>query len=214
MNEHVRAAELLPWLVNQRIEAGERAWLLAHLEKCERCSAALRAEQRICAAVNTQSTVEYAPQASFSRLWARIEADSSTEASAQYLPGRVAARPALRQVYGRAAAVLCVTAALGAVLWQLRGPTTAPGIYRTVTSVGHPAPVNSINVIFSDAATIADMRTILGSAGLSVISGPSSAGVVTVGPGNTPDAFNLNASLATLRADPRVRFAEPAVSSR
>ena len=32
MNEHARACELMPWMVNGRIEATEARWLSDHLE--------------------------------------------------------------------------------------------------------------------------------------------------------------------------------------
>jgi hypothetical protein len=96
----------------------------------------------------------------------------------------------------------------GALLWQWRG-AVAPAQYRTVTSSATLAPAGSINVIFSDGATMADVQRILQAAGLNVISGPSSAGVFNVGLKERQRDEDLTASLKSLRNDPRVRFAEP-----
>jgi hypothetical protein len=54
------------------------------------------------------------------------------------------------------------------------------------------------------------VQLILKTAGLSVNSGPSGAGVYNVGIDGNKD---LNAGLKSLRNDPRVRFAEPSAGT-
>ena len=55
----------------------------------------------------------------------------------------------------------------------------------------------------------ADVKDILAASGLVVASGPSEAGVYTLVPREPGLADIPAATLARLRADPRVRFAEP-----
>jgi hypothetical protein len=232
VSDHLRAAELMPWLVNKRLEGEELVWITSHLNDCSRCQAVFESERRIYAAVNASDTIEYAPQASFNRLWARIESGQPATAAQP----ATATEPAHHRGVARAglvgpglvgpglvgpglvglAASLLLVIGTGVLLWQWRGavaPAIAPAQYRTVTSSTTLAPASSINVIFSNAATLADVQLILNTAGLNVLSGPTSAGVFNVGFGGIQRGNDLTASLKSLRNDPRVRFAEPSASA-
>jgi anti-sigma factor RsiW len=216
MNEHVRASELLPWMVNGRIEATEARWLASHLEHCEACRTELAAQRRIREALTREPTVEFAPQASFNRLWKRIEAEAGDitpraprPASALQsthpvvTPIRSRVRPWVRTTLAAQAAAILV---LCGVLWLRPGANA----YRTVTD---PAPSPSISgavikAIFSDQVRLADVKEILASTGLAVAAGPSEAGVYTLVPRDSSQQSLVPRAAARLRADPRVRFAE------
>ena len=73
MNDHARASELLVWMINGRIEPADSRWLSEHLDGCASCRRELSVERRVRDAVAREPTVEFAPQASFNRLWERIE---------------------------------------------------------------------------------------------------------------------------------------------
>jgi hypothetical protein len=217
VSDHLRATELIPWLVNKRLEGEALTWLTTHLDGCDRCRAVLESERKIYAAVNASDTIEYAPQASFNRLWSRIESGHVSDLAHARAAQTVALEAPLgRRSWARLAVSLLLATGAGALLWQWRGavaPAIAPAQYRTVTSSATLAPAGSINVIFSDGATMADVQLILQAAGLSVISGPSSAGVFNVGFNARQRDADLTASLKSLRNDPRVRFAEPSAST-
>jgi anti-sigma factor RsiW len=216
MNEHARASELLPWMVNGRIEATEARWLASHLEACEACRSELAAQRRVRDALTREPTVEFAPQASFNRLWKQIEAESgdmtprtprvpaalhSTPALVTAIRSRV--RPWVRATLAAQAAAILV---LCGVLWVRPGATA----YRTVTDAS-PAASGSgavIKAIFSDQVRLADIKEILASAGLAVAAGPSEAGVYTLVPRDSSAQSLVPGAAARLRADPRVRFAE------
>lgn len=232
MNEHARAYELLPWMVNGRIESSDAAWLDGHLAHCPDCRAELAAQQRLRDAIAREPTVEFAPQAAFNRLWKRIEADShgapALPASAPAVPAALApalstagvgvaatSSPALPQrmrslpwmratlaLQAAAIAVLCVA------LWHT-APATPP--YRTVTDPPSTPAITGPNVkaIFDDQVRLADVKDILAASGLVVATGPSEAGVYTLVPRDADVADIPAATLQRLRADPRVRFAEP-----
>ena len=220
MNEHARAHELLPWMVNGRIESRDAAWLDDHLADCADCRVELAAQRRLRDAIAREPTVEFAPQAGFNRLWKRIEADAhsarpaqpaavaaaaSVGASAIPLPVRTRSLPWMRAtlaLQAAAIAVLCVA------LW--RTPPASPP-YRTVTDLPASPAVTGPNVkaIFDDQVRLADVKDILAASGLVVATGPSEAGVYTLVPRDAGVAEIAPASLARLRADPRVRFAEP-----
>ena len=221
MNEHARASELLVWMVNGRIEATDAKWLNEHLESCAACRGELVAERRVRDAIAREPTVEFAPQASFNRLWERIESEhgelpsrppaevmtprASTGAAATGAasPTHSGRRRWVRAALAAQAAAILV---LCGVLWQ----RPAAPAYRTVTSTA-PAPVAAddvLKVIFDDQVRLADVKEILAGAGLVVASGPSEAGVYTLVARDARSRPLTAEAAAHLRADPRVRFAE------
>jgi hypothetical protein len=210
MNAHVhgheRANELLPWLINGRLQGADLAWLNEHLESCAACRDELALQHRVRDAVASQPTVEFAPQSSFNRLWQRIEADAAIGLPTAASKIVSHAKPRWRwMVYGVAAQLLIGTI-FGVALWNLRAPAP-PANYHTVTS----APTVSsaaLNVVFDDAVTLADVKEILSRAGLTTVSGPTTAGVFALAADAQQARFSIDDALATLRADPRVRFAE------
>ncbi|HEV7433212.1 MAG TPA: hypothetical protein VGN77_09215, partial [Steroidobacteraceae bacterium] len=177
MNEHARASELLPWMVNGRIEASEARWLNDHLQLCGACRSELAAQRRIRDALTREPTVEFAPQASFNRLWKRIEAEAAgvsprapiaaaAAPSSRELPAPV--RPGVRPwvrvtLLAQAAAILV----LCGVLWLRPDALT----YRTVTDGSTVTSADStvIKAIFSDQVRLADVKEILAGAGLVVV---------------------------------------------
>jgi hypothetical protein len=105
-------------------------------------------------------------------------------------------RPAVATL---AVAQLAFVILAGSVLLSLSRPS-----YRALGSAPPPASANMI-VMFRSDATIEDVRRSLGSAGASIVDGPTSA-----------DAYLLHvapqrrqAALATLRSDANVQMAEP-----
>jgi len=214
MNEHARASELMAWKVNGRIDHADGQWLDDHLAHCAPCRAQLKAEQRVRDAIAREPTVEFAPQASFNRLWERIESERITASEATSgdapPPARAPAPPAaaarvpwLRVAVAAQAAVIVL---LGALLWQ-RPPAPA---YRTVTdsATGPLLSGGVIKAIFADQVRIGDVKEILQGAGLVVVTGPSEAGVYTLAPRDAAAPRVTPGMAARLRADPRVRFAE------
>lgn len=216
MNDHARASDLLPWMVNGRIESAEARWLTGHLEQCSSCRYELEAQRRIRDAITREPTVEFAPQASFNRLWKRIEAEGADTAPKAATPpplpvgeqvrhssfGR-GLRPWVRATMAAQAAAILV---LCGVLW-LRPQAPA---YRTVTDAT-PGPIASgmvIKVIFDDQVRLADVKEILAGGDLVVASGPSEGGVYALVPRDLKSQATVPVAAARLRADPRVRFAE------
>lgn len=218
MNDHARASELLVWMVNGRIEPADSRWLSEHLDVCASCRRELDAERRVRDAVAREPTVEFAPQASFNRLWERIagERDMAVPDAPASVADRHHAVPPESAPRARAgkrawlpvamAAQAAVILLLCGVLWQR---STAPA-YRTVTDSA-PGPAirgEVIKAIFADDVRLADVKEILASTGLVVVSGPSEAGVYALAPGDAHVGAVTQEAAARLRADPRVRFAE------
>jgi hypothetical protein len=209
--EHQRAAELLPWLVNGTLQGTELAWLHEHLADCAQCRAELQRQRLVREAVARQPVVELAPQASFKQLWSRIESEANT--ATRTSGGVPAARPAARvrrRLWGVPAGLLAGAAAaalVGALLWP--GPSPDGGQrFHTVSAAMPAAAPGHIRVVFAENVTVADIKSILGSAHLEASAGPTPAGVFTLRASGQASDGELEALLQTLRADPRVRFAE------
>jgi hypothetical protein len=211
-SEHQRAADLLPWLVNGSLQGAELTWLNHHLGDCVQCREEQRRQLLLREVVARQPVVELAPQASFKRLWARIEAAANAPADADLAPGASPAASLRRGDWrwGRMASIAAGIAALalvGLLVWQQDAATTG-NRYHTVSSAASPVLPGQIRVVFADTATIADIKSILASAHLDAAAGPTSAGVFTLQPVTDHSGADLAAVTRALRSDPRVRFAE------
>src|SRR5882672_10097945 len=138
MNEHARAVEMLTWKVNGRLAGTDSDWLEAHLEACGDCRRELAAQQAIRDAITREPTVEFAPGASFNRLWARIEQEGrealppAGTATAASRRGRRNGWAAGRWTRAALAGQAVFIALLGGALWRGLDSGTAPN-YRTVT---------------------------------------------------------------------------------
>ena len=191
MNEHARASELMVWKVNGRIESVDARWLDEHLERLRRMPRRAqgraararrhrpRADGGIRAAGVLQSPLG-ADRVGAARARARRCAGGGR---ARHVPVAARSRGArwLRVAVAAQAAVILV---LCAVLWER---PLAPA-FRTVTDAS-PGPIAAggvIKAIFADQVRLADVKEILQGAGLVVVSGPSEAGVYTLGRGMRP----------------------------
>ena len=162
MSEHTRASELLVWRVNGRLSGSDLLWLNTHLADCDSCSAELAVQRRVRDAIAREPTVEFAPQASFNRLWQKIDAEAfepgpvalgvtaehgvapglapATLAGSMTGASLVRRRPGATWLRAAVAAQALTIVILSGVLWQRasRAPVTAPAgpaatSYRTVT---------------------------------------------------------------------------------
>lgn len=195
---HRRAWEAIPWLVNGRIGEAERNLLEAHLRMCRDCSEEFASQQRLRDGVLRQPGPAPDPEAALARLWQRIDAEAAMR------PGGRAA-PWTRWL---AAAVVVQAIALAALLGARFAP--AAPTYRTLSTATAASPPHAIRAVFSGDLPIAELGHLLDRAGLTIVDGPNEVGVYTLAPrADSP----RDAALALLRADGRVRFAEPVADS-
>lgn len=205
--------ESIPWYVNGRLSEAEVAKVESHLERCAECRASVEVERQVLAAVRHRTQVEFAPQAGFQKLWARIE---EVEREVPSRPSSVA--PEMRQAHRtasgshwRLAAGLVLGLGLGllaAAWWESPSMGELPQ-YRTATT---PEPrvhaPTQIRAVFSPMVTVDELTRIVRGNRLTIVEGPSESGVygLAIAPG---DGVSRADALARLRSDPRVRFAEP-----
>jgi len=202
---------LLPWYVNGSIGEDERQRVDAHLPACPSCRDALAQERYVYQGVNAEPCVEYMPATSLKRLQARLDGvDASARADAPPdLPA--AEKPGRWSVPwpGLAAAAIAVMAVavtlLAADRWvQFRARAPAPKYYTVTSSVARP-PGEVIRAVFTQTITLTELQSILDSAQLRIVSGPTEAGVYSLAANSHRP---VSSSLALLRAHANVRFAE------
>jgi hypothetical protein len=206
---HERAEALLPWLVNGSLQGNDFAWLQSHLTECAQCRDERYRQQLVRDAVARQPVVEPAPQASFRRLWQRIESQAQVPEDAIAVPVLATLRDRWqwRRVTGLAAGLAAALALVSLMLWQNQAAFTG-NRYRTVSSESPAVQREQIRVVFADTATVADIRGILATGHLEATGGPTPAGVFTLQLAASTADRDVGATVQSLRADPRVRFAE------
>lgn len=218
---HAEAWALLPWLASGRIPAADREWVEGHVAACAECRAELASQRMVSTQMNRQmsggstspESTATDEQHSFSKLWARIEASESASAPANGTTGaRVTVSRSSRTVRWLAAAV--IIQGFGLALFgfnALRNPAPAGEIV-TVTDV--PAlrlNAPAVRVVFAPQAPIGTINTLLAHQGLTIVSGPGTAGNFTAE--LSADAVASGASADSVAAliskDPNVSFAQP-----
>jgi hypothetical protein len=218
--EHQDISALLPWYLNGSIDERDRQRLDTHLALCAGCREELAREQRIYEGMTAETAVEYMPAASLKRLQARLDGAAAASpdprsdvgthelAAGQKRGGRSLAWPGLMAA---SVAVMAVALSLlAADRWmQFRARAAVPDYYTVTTSVPRPQG-EVIRAVFSPTITLVELQAILDAAQLRIISGPTEAGVYSLA---AKSGRPVSASLASLRRDEKVRFAEVTQSS-
>jgi hypothetical protein len=94
---------------------------------------------------------------------------------------------------------------LAADRWmQFRAHAAVPDYYTVTASVPRPQG-EVIRAVFSPTITLVELQAVLDEAQLRIISGPTEAGVYSLA---AKSGRPVSASLASLRRDEKVRFAE------
>ena len=212
--DHEEVFGLFPWYLNGTITEAERQKVDEHVRVCAACRNQLAREREIYQSMSAESSLEFIP-ASFSRLQARLDALSPETLAAPQAAVRPSAseHPIPRRrgpmSLPRLAAASIAVLALGSLglasadRWlKIRA---LPAEYHTVTSAAPRAPDEVIRAVFSPAITLVELQAILGEAQLRIISGPTEAGVYSLG---ATSERPVTASLSLLRRHASVRFAE------
>lgn len=215
---HGECWNLLPWIANESAAAKDISRVAAHLHDCRECQEELEFQRQLRNAIRSEEAVVLAPQTSLQKLMQRIDTVEDIDEKLEAAPAEVVALPRREPArWSRwlpiAAAVqgIMITGLLTALWMQSSDTLTAPR-YDTMSAPGKAMthrPV--IRVVFTDNVALDDMNRVLRTVDAQIIAGPSEAGVYTLGlAAGSTDLSGLEKALAQLRADNRVRFAEPA----
>lgn len=207
---HQDVWSLLPWLANGRATAAQRGRAEAHLRGCADCRAALAREQQLVAVLGQPVAAAPDVERGLQRLMQRLDEPGA----APVAPGRIGRLGGARLGLGAVAALGLAEALLvGALAWWWLGLPAAPAPdapYRTLTQPeAGAADGPRWRVVFQPQHSVQELQALLRSQGLTIIAGPSEAGVFTLVAEAPPrDAREADARAARLRESPLVRFAE------
>jgi hypothetical protein len=208
------AARLLPWYLNGTLAESDARLVATHLERCATCRSDAAGLGRVRAVLRSPEPVEHAPHAGLHRLMQRVAAAEALDAASGATRAPMSSRGGRGTVRWLAAAVVVQAVALavfGAALFG--GSTDEEARFRTLTAPTVSPPAAALRVAFAPTMTLAEVQELLHAHRLAVLAGPSEAGLFTLAisadADAAKDADGRAAALARLRADPRVRFAEP-----
>ena len=192
---HESCQDLLPWYLNQTLDASESRAVEDHLEGCAAC----REEVVFLEALQTAARASEPPpiRDRFDEVVARV--DRSVFG--------IRVSPLVRWlVVGQAAAIAALLAAL---LWPAAGNPPAGG-YQTLSDPASAAPTHlALRLVFDERATEVEMRRLLESIGAQIVAGPNTVGAYTVRvDGDAAEAAGRAELLQRLRGEPLIRFAE------
>ena len=210
---HGEMAALIPWYVNGSIGDSDRQRMDAHLAQCARCQEDLILERRVYEGMSVESGVEYMPAASLKRLQAKLDGasaaapdTSATALPATALPVRAWRRAVTWQgVMAASVAIMAVAVSLLAIDRWTQSRSHAAALYSTVTTSQPRVSNEVIRAVFTPTITLIELQGVLDAAGLRIVSGPSEAGVYSLARNSERP---VSASLAAMRGDAIVRFAE------
>jgi hypothetical protein len=205
---------VLPFYVNGTLRGQALADVDAHLGVCAECRAELTAQTRVRDTILREDVRQESAQSSFEQLWDRIlEDEAVADAHATRLAAPGGSPAVLRPTAGRVmkwlvAAVIVEgigLATLSAMTWSSSQGLAAS--YDTLSSPSLSLPAGQIRAVFSPDLKLGELQDLLSTSKLSVVGGPTEAGVYTLTLEDT-NATMENA-LARLRGNASVRFAEP-----
>ncbi|MGR9087467.1 MAG: zf-HC2 domain-containing protein [Gammaproteobacteria bacterium] len=216
--EHGVVSGLLPWYANGTLGGAEQARVARHLPSCSQCRQLLEHYRKIEQAqkmADQEPTWQPTAQG-FSRILQDIDdleitAQSTTSVNMTVKPSGMAEKwfGWLKAMPSPAYWFIGLeTAALTAVVLLLVASPSRPSLESSFQTLSNerPAPTSKlpqIAIAFADDITGQEIRTLLLGVNGQLVQGPSLFGVYHV------QVADIERSLASLRANPKVRLAEP-----
>ena len=205
-SEHVEVSSLIPWYVNDTVEAHERQRVEIHIAACALCREDLAVQNRIFEGMEAQPALDYMPVASLKRLQARLDGTQGQSAPAQAAPQEPVNRERWRGWMAASVGALAIAVGvLAAGRWvQFEARVMQPS-FRTVTNPTLRPKGEVIRAVFSPTITLVELQHLLDEAQLKIVSGPTEAGVYSLA---SNSAVTVRSALEQLRRHSAVRFAE------
>lgn len=199
---HGEAVELLPWLVNDSLEAGERDGVLEHARNCVICRREMAELESLRDSISHAADSTAIPTSDMRRINARIDA---WENRGQPLMAK------LRELIGSPwrvafAAQTVLLLVLGtALLW----PNGDGAKFTTLTVPEKLPDGHYVRVVFDPDLAAGEVPRLLGQMNLTVVAGPSERGVYTLGLPGQASTTERDAVVSDLQTHPGVLFAQP-----
>lgn len=214
---HQETWGLLPWLANGRADTAQQRRAQAHLAHCADCRADLAREQYLATAMAESGVPGPDLSQGLARLMQRLDQATPTRPSQPWLTfgtGSGGRSASLRLSTAVLLGALQLAVFAAATAWWVRtsAPATASASgYQTLTQAPTSAApvVPGLRVVFHGGRPIGELQALLIGHGLVIVSGPTEAGVFTLGSAAPWPTRDLDALAAELRRSPAVAFAEP-----
>lgn len=190
---HRHAWELIPWVVNGRASDEERTLVETHVRECADCRGELAFQREIQQGMLQAAEPSLDARAGLDQLFKRIDASET---------GAPVVARTTNLVRWLAAAV--VVEAVGLATLSTGFLVSAP--YQTLSSPAPSSAHASLRAVFAPQLPQSELQALLQRNGLQIVAGPSEAGAYALA---MTTNVSTESALATLRADPRVIFAEP-----
>lgn len=195
---HEQCWELIPWVVNGQAKEADQHAVLTHVESCNECREELERHRALSNHMRGNEDVIAAPNASWQKLLAQVDAQPETRVAKKY---RIS-RPWL------VAALWLQLVAIAALVGALLSSTPRPAAEYTTLSAPQAAEEHAaIRVVFSPDAQLDEINRLLRSVECGIVAGPSEAGVYTLA---TAAGKDIPGVIASLRERSEVLFAERA----
>ena len=199
---HDQAIELLPWLVNESLEAQEQGAVSEHAKSCVICRRELEELKALQLSIDSAANQAVLPEPDMRRINARIDAEVARANSGASL--LAALGDFFHSPWRVAFAVQ--TLALVAVTFVWLQPRDPEPEFVTLTTPQALPSGQYLRVVFDPTLAEVDVADLLDEAGLSIARGPSERGVYTLRFADDVSADQQLSVANGLREDGRVLF--------
>lgn len=202
---HEQAVELIPWLVNESLVGKEKEAFLEHAQSCVICRRDLDDLEQLRNAIMSASSLQPIPAPDMRNINARVDALIDRQNRGLLLISR------LREVFESPWRIAFVTQSLLLVVFAslLLWPGPRDAEFTTLTQPHHLPDGHYIRVVFSPELTQFEFIDLLDNLELTIVDGPSSRGVYTLGVSETMSVEDRDKQIMGLQEDPKVLFAQP-----
>ncbi len=200
---HEQATEMLPWLVNDSLNADEKEGVLEHARSCVICRRDTEELERLRDSIADAKASIPAPD--MRKINARIDALIDRRNWGRRLTAhahRIFCSP-WRIAFVAQSVLIVVLASF--LLW----PGADNGEFTTLTEPGYLPSGTNIRVVFSPELDGPDLTAFLNRFELAVVNGPSSRGVYTLGLADSMSLEDRDKLLMLLQGDPGLLFVQP-----
>ena len=200
---HEQAVELLPWLVNNTLDAQEKEAVLSHAQACVICRRELTNLQQLQDSISLAPNASTIPEPDMRSINARIDAHIDRQGRGRELLSRFLGifDSPLRIAFLTQTAVLLVLVTV--LLW----PAPESSEFTTLTQTEDLPDGRYVRVVFSPNYDQSEIAILLDQYQLTIVNGPSNRGVYTVAFADSIESSD--AMISRLQDDPIVLFAQP-----
>lgn len=223
-DSHANLVLLLPWYVNNTLEASEHQQVEQHLRSCLVCRRELIALRKLAAEVKQATDLDVAAEASFAGLQGRLQKKSAlpvnTVVAFKTQPDVSKSTDNKRQYLsfsgygfkGWAIAASVLLATTLPLLMQQQQEASVASYYTLSAAKPEASHHNQVRVVFAKHLAEKDIDALLKKVNATKVDGPNSVGAYTLGFNQADPKNNPADNVALLRSQQDVILAEPVLT--